>query len=265
VIIADMVGIGELRVDSAGRLTAVAGKKRPQATAADRPAVKMLPDRMRVNDACTWLRSEPGITAIGERLRVDRLLVSAGRLRAVRWVTVAVIAAVFVLGVLRLIEGTSNHRPTGDLQSLFALSIIVDVFVLVFMLRPASTRMSTRRASSLVRRLRTAHSRRTFRSAAPGAVLATGRGRPAAREAAGAAPAQDVFAASGLVLLGVALWGFDAVPDQAISGALLAGMAVVRSSGNRAGYAGTSYVGCGGGGCGGGGGGCGGGGGGCGG
>jgi hypothetical protein len=64
VAVADMVGSGQLRVDSAGRLTKVTPNGGPPGAAAGWPPGTALPDGLRTSAACKRLGSAPGIAAI---------------------------------------------------------------------------------------------------------------------------------------------------------------------------------------------------------
>jgi uncharacterized protein (TIGR04222 family) len=221
VVIAELTDSGALRVDSSGRLSTA-----DRAALAASPALAQhgimaagIPDGLKTSDLRRQLKADPGVRAIGDTLRAAALAVPGPRIRALRLVTVVLLAALLVTGILRLHEGTANHRPTGDLTALFAASIIVGLVLLMKVV--GTPPRSTLLGAAYLRRLRKAQQRPGF--AAGMAVV-------------GAA-----------ALFDVALLGFAAVPDADLRGALLAGMP--SSSGGSS----CSGGGCGGGGCGGGG------------
>jgi uncharacterized protein (TIGR04222 family) len=155
-------------------------------------------------------------------------------MRVLRLVSAVLIVALLVTGILRLIEGSHNHRPIGNLTTLFVLSIIIGFFVLMSTVGRSAT---TRKGAAYLRRLRKAHARGL---APPSSLAFSG------------APVSGLNAAAiggGAVLLGIALSGFTAVPDEAMRQALLAGMPSTSGGSSCSGGGG----GCGGGGCGGGG------------
>jgi uncharacterized protein (TIGR04222 family) len=122
-------------------------------------------------------------------------------------------AALLVTGVLRIQEGSHNHRPTGYLSMLFAVSVLICFALLRSMvIRPPR---ATRLGAVYLRRLRKAQ-RAGF--AAPFGPALAGAFAPGAQ---GFAPGMT---AGGAALFGVALLGFAAVPDADLRSALLAGM-----------------------------------------
>jgi uncharacterized protein (TIGR04222 family) len=224
-IVAGQVDSGALRVDSAGKLSKADRLARtgPHADALDRITPAGMPDGLRTSAICGKLRSDPAITEICRGLRADKFIVPRRRTAALRLVTVTLMAALLITGILRVIEGVNNHRPVGFLFALIFLGFFCDMFLLVLILALPS---SSTAGSAYLKRLR--ESRESSRSlVAPGAAVAGLAGEA--------------------VLLGVALEGFGGVPDEATRAALLAGMP--SSSGGGGGGCGG---GCGGGGCGGG-------------
>jgi uncharacterized protein (TIGR04222 family) len=236
VVIAEGVDCGALRVDSTGKVTKAyqAVPTGPHAGALDRVTL----DGVSTHALAAMLKSDPSIARIGPDLSADGLVISRGRMRALRLISALLIVALLVTGILRLIEGSHNHRPIGNLTTLFVLSIIVGFFVLLSTVGRSAT---TRKGAAHLRRLRKAHAR--------------GLDLPSSLAFSGA-PVSALNAApigGGAVLLGIALSGFSAVPDEEMRRALLAGMPSTSggSSGGSGGGGGCGGGGCGGGGCGG--------------
>ena len=243
VVITDLVASGAVRVDSSGRVTVAdrAAFDRQSAfltAGADPPQLGIL-----VHQFQAKIAGLPGITAIRARLRAEGLLVSAARAAMVRIVSLALWAALFVTGGLRLAEGAHNHRPTGDLQGLVVLSAFV------FLFEPDPQRGPADELDHLPRR----------QAAAPAAVrgAAPREGcrieQPARRGGLLPGLAADGFGfgpgIGSAALFGVALVGFAAVEDASMRSALLAGLP---SSSGGSSCGGGGGGGCGGGGCGGG-------------
>jgi len=233
VVIAEGVDCGALRVDSSGRVTKAyqAAAIGPHAGALDRVTL----DGVSTHALAATLRSDPSIARIGPDLSADGLTISRGRMRALRLISAALIVALLVTGILRMIEGSHNHRPIGDLTGLFVLSIIISFFVLMSTVGRSTT---TRKGAAYLRRLRKDH--------------AAGRALPSSLAFSGA-PVSALNGAAiggGAALLGIALLGFSAVPDEEMRRALLAGMPTPSTSGGSSCSGGGG--GCGGGGCGGG-------------
>ena len=278
VVITDLVASGAVRVDSSGRVTVAdrAAFDRQSAfltAGADPRQLGGMRGRMLegVNGGSTpfpelWMPAGvlvhqfqakiarlPAITAIRARLRAEGLLVSAARAAMVRIVWLALWAALFVTGGLRLAEGAHNHRPTGDLQGLVVLSAFV---FLISLARNGSrlTNLTTFRGARLLRQLRSAERRREKEAAWESPLGAAAFSPGLAADGFGFGPGIGSAA-----LFGVALVGFAAVEDASMRSALLAGLP--SSSGGSGGSSSSSCGGgggCGGGGCGCGGGGCGG-------
>ena len=206
VVVTDFVASGAVRVDSSGRVTG-----------ADRAAIKA-------------------------RLRAEGLMVSSARAAMVLIVSLALWAALFVTGGLRLAEGAHNHRPTGDLQGLVVLSVFACLFSLLA-IGSRLTNSTTFRGAGLLRRLRSAERDREREAARQGQ-------RGAAVFSPGLPGGGFGFGAGmeSAALFGVALAGFAAVTDESTRSALLAGLP--SSSGGSS--CGGGGGGCGGGGCGGG-------------
>jgi uncharacterized protein (TIGR04222 family) len=248
VILADLVERGSWRVDSSGDLTmpdgAVGGG--PYAAAAE--TIGPGEEGTKAHAVCSRLKACPTIARIRGDLRADGLVPSAGQLAGIWAGAAAVLAALVTVGIMRVAEGSANHRPVG-----FLVLLIIVTFVLVspgmIALLITNARV-TRLGSRYVKWLRRVHETgqagepvpldlaiANAQVSAPGALPATGAGVAAAALAGGPA------------LLGVALAGVAAMPDEQTRAALVAGMTAPVSSSSS----------CGGAGCGGGGGGCGGG------
>jgi uncharacterized protein (TIGR04222 family) len=197
VVVADIVTSGALRVSSSGRLSEVgpaAIARCPRAA-----ALSPIPYGMRTTDVCKKLTSVPGIAGIRPHLRAEGLLVSAGRVIAWRLVTAGLVAALLWTGFARNREGVAGHGPPGYLGDLVVPAIFICIGMLIFVLSASS--MTTTRGARYLRQRRRAFA-------------------PAAGYAGEA------------VLIGVALSGFSAVPDEATRDALLAGMSTGSSGGS---------------------------------
>jgi uncharacterized protein (TIGR04222 family) len=257
VVITDLVAAGAVRADSSGRVTVADRAAFDQQSAFLSEGVTgvatpfpelWLPAGVLVHQFQAKIARLPAMTDIRTRLRAEGLLVSPARAAMVRIVWLALWAALFVTGGLRLAEGAHSHRPIGDLQGLVVLSAFVFLFSLA---RNGSrlTNLTTFRGARVLRRLRSAEQRREkeFARQSPlgAAAFSPGPGAGGSGFGAGIGSA---------ALFGVALVGFAAVEDASMRSALLAGMP--SSSGGSS--CGGGGGGCGGGGCGGGGGGCGG-------
>lgn len=251
VVIADVVDSGAVRVDSTGRVSVAdrAAFDRQSAFLSEGAAdgatqfpELWLPAGTSVHRLQGKIAKLPAIAAIKARLRAEGLIVSPARAAMVWIVSLTLWAALFVTGGLRLAEGSHNHRPINDLQSLVILSALACLVSLVVIgIRLAN--LTTFRGARLLRRLRAAERRRE---------------KEAAWQSPAAASFSPGLAADGFgfgtgtgsaALLGVALVGFAAVEDASTRSALLAGLP--SSSGGSS--CGGGGGGCGGGGCGGGG------------
>jgi uncharacterized protein (TIGR04222 family) len=275
VVITDFVASGAVRADSSGRVT-VADR-----TAFDRQSAFLnegvdprqpggtrgrilegvsgvttpfpelwMPAGVLVHQFQAKIARLPAITAIRARLRAEGLLVSSARAAMVRIVSLALWAALFVTGGLRLAEGAHNHRPIGNLQGLVVLSAFACLVSLAANWSRL-TNLTTFRGARLLRGLRSAERRREKDAARQGRLGA------AAFSPGLAADGSPGLAADGFgfgvgtgsaALFGVALVGFAAVEDESMRSALLAGLP--SSSGGSS--CGGGGGGCGGGGCGGG-------------
>lgn len=256
VVITDLVGSGAVRVDSSGRVTVAdrAAFDRQSAflsegvngVATPFPELWM-PAGVLVHQFQAKIARRPAITAVRARLRAEGLLVSAARAAMVRIVWLALWAALFVTGGLRLAEGAHNHRPTGDLQGLVVLSAFV---FLISLARNGSrlTNLTTFRGARRLRRLRSAERRREKEAAWESPLGAAAFSPGLAADGFGFGPGIGSAA-----LFGVALVGFAAVEDASMRSALLAGLPSSSGGSGGGGSSGSSSCGGGGGGCGGGG------------
>ncbi len=253
VVITELVTSGALRVDSSGRVTTAdlaalntrSGLLVSGVAAADRsgPLGSLLGDLPELRHALApkvyklrkRLVRTPAIAAIGARLRAEQLLVSKTRVNLIRGVSLALWAALFVAGVLRLNEGAHNHRPTGGLSALLVLALVIFVFS-AFFLAGSLPKARTSLGSQMLKKARRAHGDGSL-------------GVGSTEFAVSGADSTGLAGATGVALFGVALTGFAAVEDEPLRQALLAGMPDTSSSGGGDGGGG----GCGGGGCGGGG------------
>jgi uncharacterized protein (TIGR04222 family) len=244
VVIADFVASGAVRVDSSGQVS-VADRdafERQSAFLATAFPELWLPAGVSVHQFQGKIAGLPAIAAIKARLRAEGLLVSSARAAFARVVSLALWAALFVTGGLRLAEGAHNHRPINDLKGL----VIMSAFVCFFTLAASWSRLTiltTFRGARLVRRLRSAE-RRSQKEAA------RQRRRGAVVYSPGLAGNGFGFGTGieSAALVGIALAGFAAVEDESMRSALLAGLP--SSSGGSS--CGGGGGGCGGGGCGGG-------------
>jgi uncharacterized protein (TIGR04222 family) len=131
VVIGELTTSGALRVDSAGQISQ-AGPAELAAwlACAYGIAARAVPDGLSARKVQQRLAKDPGIMAIGARLRAKRLLIARF------WVVTAGISAsalwlaLMVAGALRLAEGVHNHRPVGDLARLYLLAVILGIFSL---------------------------------------------------------------------------------------------------------------------------------------
>jgi uncharacterized protein (TIGR04222 family) len=244
VLLAGQVDSGALRVDSAGRVSETdrAARTGPHAAALDRISPVGMPDGLTTAAICGKLKSDPCVARIRDGLRANGMMISAGRIAALRCVTAVLVVALLLAGIARMIEGHQNHRPISYLVTLWILSLIIGAMRVVSVV---PVNVTTRRGRAYLRRLR-----KTYRS---GQLLPSRLAVTGAPVLAGAAAAFG-----GAMLYGVALSGFGAVPDEDIRRALQAGMpapssASSSSSSCSSSSSSCSSSSCGGGGCGGGG------------
>jgi uncharacterized protein (TIGR04222 family) len=205
-ILAEQAATGALRVSSDGRVTVADYSALPGSLAG------ALAYSSRVASAGTSthvarhrISADPGMSQIRDELRAQSMLMSAARTARVRSVAVLLMVALAGLGIARVIEGALNHRPVSDLVSLMVIGAIFGVFWLRFLGRgdvPSSL------GAGYLRRLKAERHGHVPPPPGWGSALA-----PAA-------------------LLGVALAGFSAVPDEALRGALIAGIPRTRGDNN---------------------------------
>jgi uncharacterized protein (TIGR04222 family) len=206
VVIAGLVDLNALRVDSRGTLTP-----------ADRTALigpfaaagaQIPPWGMRTDAARDKIGDDPGVRAIGARLTADGLVIASARLSALWWVSGAMTAALLVTGGARLLAGKLNHRPIDDLLSLVMATIVIAILAWA---RIYKSSRATRHGKTVLKRLRKAP--------------LIGGIRMSRAVVAGAAFARETGPAMGAAaLFGIALWGFTALPDDQTRAALLAGL-----------------------------------------
>ena len=282
VVIGELTTSGVLRVDSAGKISQ-ADPEQLAAWSATRThgiAAQAIPDGVSARKVREQLAKDPGVVAIGVRLRAERLLIArswviaAGVTAGVLWL------ALMIVGGLRLAEGAHNHRPTGDLTELYFVTFLLGVAALgrVKRLQWAPTRVgagyleqlgqpevakqvqeqlaadskAAQAAKKAERKARRAERRGGTLPASNATIVSPAFAEtPVPRqEAAGPAPALPAAWLPGLtgvggeaVLLGIALAGLAAVQDPTLRTALLAGLP---SSGGGGGGGGGCGGGCGG-------------------
>jgi uncharacterized protein (TIGR04222 family) len=236
VIIADLAGAGDLRVDSRGRISEPARsipgvRSGPFADSFNRIWPDgMPPDGERTARVRDRLSADPRVTGIGAGLRARSLLISGARLSRLRMVTAAAIAVLLIAGIARIIEGAGNHRPVTYLVMLVIGAAIASIAL-------ARAACGANQPTSLGAR---------YLSSRPWSVpqgLSAGYGgviRPS--------PGEVVAGAS---LFGVALAGLGAVEDPGLRTALIAGLPSTSGGSSSCGGGGCGGGGCGGGGCGG--------------
>jgi uncharacterized protein (TIGR04222 family) len=233
VIIAELAGTGDLRVDSRGRISeAGAGiRSGPFAGSFDRAWPDgMPPGGVRTARVRDRLSADPRVTAMGAGLRARSLLIPGPRLSRLRMVTAAAIAVLLIAGLARIIEGAGNHRPVSYLVMLVIGAAVASIVL-------ARAACGANQPTSLGARYLTSRPwsvPRAF-SAGYGGVI-----RPS--------PGEVVAGAS---LFGVALAGFGAVEDPGLRTALIAGLPSTSGGSSSCGGSGCGGGGCGGGGCGG--------------
>jgi uncharacterized protein (TIGR04222 family) len=214
VIIAEQVQSGSLRVNSAGRLSKPKrqSKARRESKAGRLTGAKSLPetvgwvaltrmpDERSAGDIRSRLSSDPGMAEIDRDLHADKMLVSSSWMGTLRRVAVALPPALLITGILRAIYMAGYHGLGAAMIGLMFAGIMIDIGMLgvVFLAEPPLTSLGSAR----LKRLRQA------RANAPSPVLP---------DSTVAAPAGEA------VLVGVALDGYSAIPDEDIRKALVAG------------------------------------------
>jgi uncharacterized protein (TIGR04222 family) len=214
VVIGELASSAALRADSTGRISRADPARLAKWSARCRHGIAAgdLPDGLRAQKVRQRLAKDPGVVAIGMRLRSGRLLIARSWGIAAQVTISALWLALIIAGDLRLAEGTRNHRPTQVLGILFAFTILLGFASFGRLKR--LTLVPTGAGAGYLEQL-------------PGM---TGAGGEAA-------------------LFGIALAGLAAVPDPALRAALLAGLP--SSGAGSGGCGGGGGGGCGGGGCGG--------------
>lgn len=208
--IAAMLERGLLRVDSRGQLTAVSGAPTEPVEQAVYEAV-----RKRPHTASTLHTAETvsaPVRSIGNDLRKRGLVTIASASFATG--VVLAYASLFIVGLVRSVNGSALHRPTAGLNVLLAITAILAVLAVAGRRRPKVR--PTKAGRALVVAVRTDPATRRAQS---GALL---------------------FGAASLVALG----GFAQYPDHATSLALTSGAGTSSSGGSSCG----GGSGCGGGG-----------------
>jgi uncharacterized protein (TIGR04222 family) len=95
-----------------------------------------------VRAAAMW-----SVEQVAERLKKIGLVLSDGRWRAARWIPTLIVAAVLLLGLVKIYIGMSRHRPVSLLVT---LSMFTAVITLVFFLaRPRATPLGEQLLSQL--------------------------------------------------------------------------------------------------------------------
>jgi len=137
VVIGELTASGALRVDSAGQISQAdpAQLAAWSATCAHGIAAHAIPDGLSTQKAQRQLAKDPGIAAIGVRLRAERLLIARSWVIAARVTVLALWLALMVAGALRMAEGAHNHRPIGDLERLYFLTVLLGIYSLPWLKR----------------------------------------------------------------------------------------------------------------------------------
>ena len=128
VVIGELTTSGALRVDSAGRISqASSAELAAWLACAHGIAAQAVPDGLSAQKVQQRLAKDPGIVAIGVRLRAERLLIARSWVIAARVTAWALWLALMLAGALRLAEGAHNHRPVGDLVRLYLLTLLLGI------------------------------------------------------------------------------------------------------------------------------------------
>ncbi len=129
VVIGELAASGALRVDSAGEISQadLAQLAAWSATSAHGIAAQAIPDGLRAQKVRDQLAEDPGVVAIGVRLRAERLLIARSWVIAAQVTVPALWLALMIAGAVRMAEGSHNHRPTGDLGQLYFLTILLGI------------------------------------------------------------------------------------------------------------------------------------------
>ena len=129
VVIGELTASGALRVDSSGQI----GQADPaqlaawSAACAHGIAAHAVPDGLSTQKVMKRLAKDPGIVAIGVRLRAERLLIARSWVIAAQVTAWALWLALMVAGALRFAEGAHNHRPIGDLAKFYLLTVLLGI------------------------------------------------------------------------------------------------------------------------------------------
>jgi uncharacterized protein (TIGR04222 family) len=132
VVIGELTASGAVRVDSAGQISQAgpAALAAWSAACAHGIAAYAVPDGLSTQKVQERLAKDPGIVAMGVRLRAERLLIARSWVVAAGVTALALWLALMVAGALRMAEGVHNHRPVGDLAKLYLLTVILGIFSL---------------------------------------------------------------------------------------------------------------------------------------
>ena len=155
VVIGELAASGALRVDSAGQISQAdpADLATWSATCPHGIAAQAIPDGLSAQEVRRRLAKDPGIVAIGARLRAERLLIARSWFIAARVTALALWLALILAGALRLAEGAHNHRPIGDLKALYVWTVLLGLYSLLLQKRLQLHTARTRAGSSYLKRL----------------------------------------------------------------------------------------------------------------
>jgi uncharacterized protein (TIGR04222 family) len=129
VVIGELTASAALRVDSVGQISQAdtAELAAWSATCAHGIAAHAVPNSLNTQKVMKRLAKDPGIVAIGVRLRAERLLIARSWVIAAQVTALALWLALMVAGALRMAEGAHNHRPIGDLAKLYLLTVLLGI------------------------------------------------------------------------------------------------------------------------------------------
>ncbi|EHK85285.1 TIGR04222 domain-containing membrane protein [Saccharomonospora azurea] len=139
VAISRLVAAQLVRVSRDGRLTAVAGT-RPTGRPLEDAVLTRLGSGSTLTVVTRELAAEPVVTRIGESLVRRGLLVSPSRAAQARSVAVLVLGVVFLVGVVRWINGLVDDFPVGYLTVLLLLTLVA---LVVFAAQTSESRTVT--------------------------------------------------------------------------------------------------------------------------
>jgi uncharacterized protein (TIGR04222 family) len=123
VAVARLVQSDLVRVDRSGTLTATANTQRT-GRPLDRAVLAELTTRRKLATVAKELAGRPVVTKIGEALVRRGLLIEPRRAVQARLYGPVVLYLVFVVGLVRWINGIINDRPTGHLPLLLAVTLV---------------------------------------------------------------------------------------------------------------------------------------------